>query len=149
VLGSPGPVTFLTADEREILGILQEEREWIWVTGRADTQVAPQLGGRACAELELSGLALRHRPAPGWTTHEIAGGMRPAARLAMYGYTLRRASFIGNGRRLVMPAFAASAEGLNVLDEAFHPLFPGGGVAVWMLGQEGLYPVATRFLVGD
>ena len=67
----------------------------------------------------------------------------------MYGYSLRRACFVGNGRRLLMPAFGASAEGLNVLDAAFHPLFRGGGIAVWMLGQEGLYPVATRFLAGD
>jgi metallophosphoesterase superfamily enzyme len=82
-------------------------------------------------------------------THEIAGLLRPAARFAMYGYTLRRACFAGDGRRLVMPAFDASAEGLNVLDDAFRPLFPGGGMAVWMLGQEAIYPVATRFLVGD
>ena len=45
-----------------------------------------------------------------------------------------------------MPAFGAFAGGLNVLDEAFHPLFGNGGMAVWMLGQEGLYPVATRLL---
>jgi metallophosphoesterase superfamily enzyme len=136
----------LSPDEQEILGILQEEREWTWVTGRADLEVAPQLGGGACAELELSGLNLRHRPTAGWATHEIAGAMRPAARLSMYGYTLRRACFLGNGRRLVMPALGATADGLNVLDAAFRPLFAGGGMAVWMLGQEGLYPVAPRFL---
>jgi metallophosphoesterase superfamily enzyme len=136
----------MSSGDLQILGILQEEREWIWVTGRADLEAAPQLGGRACADLELSGLTLRHRPAPGWATHEIAGAMQPAARLSMYGYTLRRACFVGNGRRLVMPAFGATADGLNVLDAAFRPLFAGGGMAVWMLGQEGLYPVAPRFL---
>ena len=34
-------------------------------------------------------------------------------------------------------------EGLHLDDAMSLP------VAVWMLGQEGLYPVATRFLVGD
>jgi metallophosphoesterase superfamily enzyme len=48
-----------------------------------------------------------------------------------------------------MPAFGAFTGGLNVLDDAFQPLFGNGGIAVWMLGQEGLYPVATRFLSGD
>jgi hypothetical protein len=38
---------------------------------------------------------------------------------------------------------------LNVLDEAFLPLFGNDGMAVWMLGQEGLYPVATRLLRED
>ena len=85
----------------------------------------------------------------GWATHEIAGAMRPAARFSMYGYDLRRACFVGNGRRLLMPAFGAAAGGVNVLDDAFRPLFPDGRMAVWMLGHEALYPVAPRFLAGD
>jgi hypothetical protein len=48
-----------------------------------------------------------------------------------------------------MPAFGAFAGGLNVLDEAFQPLFGCGGIAVWMLGQDGLYPVAPRLLSQD
>ena len=39
--------------------------------------------------------------------------------------------------------------GLNVLDAAFRPLLGDGGMAVWILGQEGLYPVATRLLAED
>jgi metallophosphoesterase superfamily enzyme len=56
---------------------------------------------------------------------------------------------VGNGRRLVMPAFGAFTGGLNILDAAFEPLFGDDGMQVWMMGQEGLYPVATRFLRGD
>ena len=48
-----------------------------------------------------------------------------------------------------MPAFGALTGGLNVLDSAFEPLFGSDGFAVWMLGAEGLYPVATRHLLGD
>jgi hypothetical protein len=48
-----------------------------------------------------------------------------------------------------MPAFGASAGGRNVLDQAFRPLFGTGGTAVWMLGEEGLYPVAARLLAPD
>src|SRR5262245_3951213 len=143
-----GAARRMAAEDLEVLRILQEDREWIWLTGNHDPDIAPELGGRACGELELSGIVLRHRPAAG-ATHEIAAHMHPAARLSMYGYSIRRACFVGNGRRLVMPAFGAFAGGLNVLDEAFRPLFGNGGMAVWMLGQEGLYPVATRFLTGD
>jgi hypothetical protein len=67
----------------------------------------------------------------------------------MYGHTLRRPCFISNGRRLVVPAFGAFTGGLNVLDEAFAPLFGNDGFSVWMLGHEGLYPVATRLLRSD
>jgi hypothetical protein len=48
-----------------------------------------------------------------------------------------------------MPAFGAFTGGLNILDTAFEPLFGWDGMAVWMLGQEGLYPVATRLLRED
>jgi len=144
-----GAALRMAAEDLEILQILQEDREWIWLTGNHDPDIPPQLGGKACGELEIAGIALRHQPAVGAVTHEIAAHMHPAARLSMYGYSIRRACFVGNGRRLVMPAFGAFAGGLNVLDDAFRPLFGNGGMAVWMLGHEGLYPVATRLLAAD
>ena len=48
-----------------------------------------------------------------------------------------------------MPACGAFTGGLNVLDDAFQPLFGNGGMGVWMLGHKGLYPVATRLLRAD
>ena len=139
----------MVPQDLEILHVLQEGREWIWIAGNHDRKISARLGGSSCDEIEMCGLMLRHHPAAGSATHEIAGHMHPAARLSMYGYSIRRPCFVANGRRLVMPAFGAFAGGLNVLDEAFEPLFGDGGIAVWMLGQEGLYPVATRFLGRD
>ncbi len=139
----------LSEDDIEILRMMQEDREWIWITGNHDPEIGARIGGRVCDELRIAGLTLRHQPLPGGVTHEIAGHMHPAARLSMYGYSIRRPCFVGNGRRMVMPAFGAFAGGLNVLDDAFHPLFGDGGIAVWMLGQEGLYPVASRLLRQD
>ena len=136
-------------DNLEMLRLIQEGREWIWITGNHDPEIGASLGGRVCGEIRLGGLVLRHQPAAGAISHEIAGHMHPAARLSMHGYSIRRPCFVGNGRRLVMPAFGAFAGGLNVLDDAFQPLFGTGGIAVWMLGAEGLYPIATRFLGGD
>jgi DNA ligase-associated metallophosphoesterase len=139
----------MPAEDLQILHIMQEDREWIWLNGNHDPEICRSLGGEVRGEFAIGGITLRHQPAAGCVTHEIAGHMHPAARLSMYGYTIRRPCFVGNGRRLVMPAFGAFAGGLNVLDDAFQPLFGNGGMAVWMLGQEGLYPVATRFLSGD
>lgn len=92
---------------------------------------------------------MRHEPGPAHTTHEIAGHLHPAAKIAVDGLVLRRPCFASNGLRLVMPAFGSYAGGLNVLDEAFAPVFDDDGMAVWLLGQEGLYPVATRLLRPD
>jgi len=139
----------LGPDDLERLSILQEDRQWIWVSGKHEQKIATRLGGRVADEIKLGGITLRHRPAIGAITPEIAGHMHPAARLLLYGTSLRRPCFVGNGRRLIMPAFGAFTGGLNVLDDAFLPLFGNGGLAVWMLGQEGLYAVATRLLCRD
>jgi DNA ligase-associated metallophosphoesterase len=137
------------ADDLERLAALQAKREWIWIAGNHDPEIAERAGGRVCATVRLAGLTLRHEPAAGGVTHEIAGHLHPAAKLSMYGTTIRRPCFVGNGRRLVMPAFGAFTGGLNVLDDAFQPLFGTGGMGVWLLGQDGLYPVATRLLSAD
>jgi DNA ligase-associated metallophosphoesterase len=139
----------MDASDLEILHMMQEDREWIWLTGNHDADIAKIFGGRVCHELKIAGITLRHQPATGCVTHEIAGHLHPAARISMHGYVIRRPCFVANGRRLVMPAFGAFTGGLNVLDDAFHPLFGNGGIAVWMLGQEGLFPVATRLLSQD
>ncbi len=139
----------IDAADLETLRILQEDREWIWVTGNHDPEIATALGGHVLDSLTVEGIALRHEPTTGAITHEIAGHFHPAARLVLHGTALRRPCFVSNGLRLIMPAFGAFTGGLNILDIAFEPLFGHDGMAVWMLGQEGLYPVATRLLRDD
>lgn len=139
----------MNPNDRETLRIMQEDCEWIWVTGNHDPEFADWLGGFVLPEIKVEGLTLRHQPLGAWTTHEIAGHLHPAARISRDGFTLRRPCFIGNGLRLVLPSFGSYTGGLNVLDKAFDPLFGSETFAVWMLGQEGLYPIATRLLRGD
>ncbi len=136
-------------DDRRALRMMQDHCEWIWVTGNHDPEIAHDMGGTVVASLEIEGITLCHEPKGCRATHEIAGHLHPAARVVMNGFTMRRPCFVGNGRRLVMPAFGAFTGGLNVLDTAFQPLFGNDGLSVWMLGQEGLYPVAARLLAED
>jgi uncharacterized protein len=148
-LHDSGAADRLHSGDREALSILQEGRAWVWVTGNHDPEIAEHLGGTVVDQIRIGGLMLRHQPFNGAATHEVAGHLHPAARLSIYGATLRRPCFVGNGRRLVLPAFGAFTGGLNVLDTAFEPLFGNDGMRVWMLGQEGVYPVATRHLIGE
>jgi uncharacterized protein len=144
-----GAAERLGSDSLAILKMLQEDRSWIWITGNHDPAIAPALGGEVCAELTCEGLTLRHEPRPGRVTHEIAGHMHPAAKISMYGHAIRRPCFVGNSRRLILPAFGAFTGGLNVLDPAFEPLFSTDGIPVFVLGEEGVYPVAARLLRDD
>lgn len=148
-LHDTGAASRMADEDIAILRMLQEDRRWIWVRGNHDSDVASILAGEVVDEVLLGGISLRHEPRMGRFTHEIAGHLHPAARLWMYGHSLRRPCFLGNGMRLILPAFGAYTGGLNVLDTAFAPLFGDDGMNVWMLGQEGVYPVATRRLRGD
>ncbi len=139
----------MDAADRETLGIIQDACDWIWITGNHDARIADVFGGTVVPQLTVEGLTLRHQPRAGAATHEIAGHLHPSARLVINGTAIRRPCFVGNGLRLVLPAFGAFTGGLNILDLAFEPLFGVDGVAVWMLGQEGLYPVAPRLLRED
>lgn len=142
-------LTRMYKDDLTILHMLQEDRTWIWVTGNHDPAIPKELGGRSIDFLQLDGLTLRHEPRLGRVTHEIAGHLHPAAKVSVYGHTVRRPCFVSNGRRLVMPAFGVFTGGLNVLDDAFAPLFGNDGINVHVLGQEGIYPVASRLLRED
>ena len=62
---------------------------------------------------------------------------------------IRRRCFATDGRRLVMPAFGAYAGGLNVLDEAFWPLFLRHQLEAWMMGRADVYPVLGSLLLPD
>ena len=148
-LHNAGAADRIGEEDLEILHLMQEDRDWLWITGNHDPVIDARLGGQVASELRLGTLDLRHEPRSSRTTHEIAGHLHPAARVSLHGHSIRRPCFVGNGRRLVLPAFGTFAGGLNVLDAAFEPLFGADGMAVWMLGQEGLYPVATRLLRGD
>ena len=139
----------MQARDREVLELIQTDRQWFWITGNHDPELPASLGGTILDELTIAGLVLRHEPFAGPVTHEIAGHLHPAAKISLYGHSIRRPSFVGNGRRLVLPAFGALTGGLNVLDDAFVPLFGLDGFSVWMMGHEGLYPVATRLLRED
>ena len=129
---------------------LQEGRDWIWLAGNHDPAIAARVRrARLLDELKIAGLDPAPRAGAG---RRHARDRRPHApgRQALHvRHTIRRPCFVGNGRRLVMPAFGAFTGGLNVLDEAFSALFGDGGMAVWMLGHDGLYPVATRALSAD
>lgn len=139
----------IAEDDLAYLRTLQVGRQWVWLTGNHDPEIPASFGGICCDQMITQGIKFRHEPSAGPTTHEIAGHLHPAAKVALQGYKIRRPCFVSNGRRLVLPAFGTYAGGLNVLDTAFDPLFGTDGIFIWMLGQEGIYPVASRQLRND
>lgn len=138
-------------DAGELAGLrrLQARRDWIWITGNHDPEISSRIGGRTCASVGLGSLILRHEPGPGTAIGEIAGHLHPVARVLLGGARLRRPCFIANAERIVLPAFGAFTGGLNVLDDAFEPLFARSAFDVHVLGRDGVYPVRRSSLSPD
>jgi DNA ligase-associated metallophosphoesterase len=137
----------LSAADRSSIAALQAGRDWIWISGNHDPALPSDLGGVVASEVAIGGIAFRHEPTG--AAGEIAGHLHPKARVSARGRSMERRCFACDGERAVMPAFGAYTGGLNILDVAFEPLFGSDGLSVWMLGREGLYPVAPRLLRED
>jgi uncharacterized protein len=135
--------------ERAEVSDLQTGRDWVWITGNHDPVITAGLGGDVATSLCLGGIILRHEPRLGDAPGEIAGHLHPAARIVLGGTGMRRPCFVGDGTRLVLPAFGAFTGGLNVLDPAFTSLFVEHGFDVHVLGQNGVYPVPRASLRAD
>ena len=130
----------MTERDRDGLRALTSGREWIWIAGNHDPAPPEGLGGVAMPELRLGSLTLRHEPAAGAAPGEIAGHLHPVARVWSASGSTRRRCFVGDGARLVLPAFGAYAGGLNIRDVAFGSLFRGE-VHAHALGRDRVYRV--------
>ena len=131
-----------TAD-RASLAALQSGREWIWVAGNHDPEAPTFADGLQCQTYRLGAITLRHEPSQDRGL-EIAGHLHPVARVAAAKGRLRRRCFLSDGARCVMPAFGAYAGGLNILDEAFAPLFTGARTIAHVLGRANVYRIGLE-----
>lgn len=128
----------LSAADRARLGAMIEAHEWLWVLGNHDPTPPAGLGGRTADAVELAGVVLRHRPEADPQGPEVAGHLHPKASVSVRGHRLSRPCFVGDRRRLVLPAFGAYTGGLDVRDPAIGGLFPEPP-AIHLLGRRRVY----------
>ncbi len=120
--------------------------DWVWVEGNHDPDPPEELGGRATHCLRIGPIVFRHEPTG--EAGEIAGHLHPAVKVKGKARSLRRRCFATDGSRLIMPAMGAFTGGLNILDEAFVPIFPDG-FSPFALGAERVYQIAWKSCVPD
>ncbi len=117
-----------------------EHTETIWITGNHDPRPPSDIGGRIASEVALGDITLRHEPsqlADG--KFEIAGHLHPGATVSQRGKRIRCKCLIGNGQRLVMPAFGSFTGALSISSEPFRKIFAANDFHVWMLGDRAIY----------
>lgn len=126
---------------------LMERRDWIWICGNHDPRPPENLGGTFCTEIIIGPLNFLHEPKHAFRYGEIAGHLHPAAKIRQRGKSVRKRCFVGDGRRIIMPAFGAFTGGLNVRDTAFDGLFDNETLDSWLLGNDAIYQIRGSKLV--
>lgn len=137
----------LAREDAERLAGLACGRDWVWVAGNHDPRPAAELGGRMVEEAALGPLVFRHQAAPGEADGEISGHYHPKASVAIAGKRLTGRCFVGDGRRLLLPAFGAYTGGLDVFDPAITRLL-APSFRVHLLGRSRVHTLAHLRLVG-
>ncbi len=131
----------LSAPDREALGAMQVRRDWIWISGNHDPALPSDLGGIVASEVAIGPIVFRHEPTG--AVGEIAGHLHPKARVATRARWLERRCFVGDGERMVMPAFGAYAGGLSIRDDAFSRIFRNAALVAHVLGDFRLHTIAA------
>jgi DNA ligase-associated metallophosphoesterase len=139
-----GPERLCSSDGQRLTA-LTSVCDWIWITGNHDADSAAVCGGRAADEVIEGPLVFRHEPVAGYAPGEICGHLHPKAGIVLKRRYIRRACFVSDGARIVMPAFGAYTGGLDVFDAAFSPMFPRGFTA-YLLGRDRIYPITDERL---
>ena len=138
--------TTLSEEDQTLLKGIMYGIDWVWIAGNHDPS-EHMLGGTCCESVVVDGINLSHEP-DAKVSAQIAGHLHPAARVKINGRSIRRACFVQDEERLIMPAYGVSTGSLNVLHEAFAPVLNRQRIKVSVLGKDRIYPVARKHLVG-
>lgn len=127
---------------------LQTNREWIWICGNHDPDAPDNLGGVSALEFGIGPLIFRHEPKSGLQNGEIAGHLHPAGKIIRRKKGVRRPCFVTDNARLIMPSFGAYTGGLNIRHKAFNGLFNESAVSAILLGNNRVFHISAKNLVG-
>ncbi len=126
------------ADLLTLKGLLAKCRDWVWITGNHDPQIAPTFGGRCAVRERAGSIDLIHRPEDG-APPLIAGHYHPKCRVRAAGRSMTGPCFLMGEQILLMPAFGAYAGGLNIRSEPIAALFGPEGARRAMIYREKLW----------
>src|ERR1700730_13123224 len=139
----------LSHHQRDWLQDMMEGREWYWVVANDHSALPEDVGGAVVHQMMLGGIKFRADAVRAPVANEIAGGLHPVAQVSHYGHLVRGRCFVTNGMRMVLPSLGNYASGINVLSSSFDPLLGQGGLFVWFISGERVYPVASAQLMED
>ena len=97
----------------------------LWIAGNHDGLTGGAWGGEVADELVVDGIIFRHQSLAHETRPEVSGHFHPKLRLNIRGRHVSRPCFVGDARRLILPAFGALTGGLAAEDPVIAANFSG------------------------
>lgn len=100
-----------------MLAALVRVADWVWITGNHDHDLADPpdgtLGGTLADELEVGGIALRHRARAGVVEPELSGHFHPKLVVKTRGRRIARPCAVRSENRMILPAFGTLTGGMD------------------------------------
>jgi hypothetical protein len=109
-------------DRAALASLCSLAKEWVWIGGNHDPEAPAFCEGERLAELEISGLTLRHEPGIVRHAPEIVGHFHPKVSVPAGGCRFSGRCFCVSDDLLIMPAFGAYAGGLSCTAPALRSL---------------------------
>lgn len=127
-------------EDRASLRAITSTIETIWISGNHDPEPPKDLGGAAAESFTIGSFLLRHVPASvPQGCCEISGHLHPGASVVQRGHRNHGKCFVGDQRRLIMPAFGTYTGALSVASRAFDGLFDEPEANVYVLGRSAIH----------
>ena len=141
-----GAAARLAAADVDRLADLVGQCDWIWIAGNHDPSPPDRWGGRVLDSLTDGALVFRHEARRG-AIGELSGHYHPKATIRTRGRRVTARCFVGDGKRLILPAFGAYTGGLDVLDPAIAGLLDRR-FHVHLAGRSRLHSLPCAALAG-
>lgn len=131
---------YIADEDRAALLQITALRNTMWITGNHDPYASESLGGESADEVILGPITLRHVPKLDLGDEfEISGHLHPGATITQRGRHIRTKCFVGDERRLILPAFGSYTGAFSISAPAFNNLFDDSKTEVFMLGQSAIH----------
>jgi uncharacterized protein len=136
----------LAKDDRARIEAMAREANFIWITNDNDTGPTG-LPGVTVPLYREGPFIFRHIATASLKPREIeiSGHFHPKASIDVRAKRVSRPCFVTDASRLILPAFGAHTDGLDVRDPTIARLFPRG-LRVFLLGQDQLFSFALEQL---
>ena len=110
----------LSTNEIDSLKILQNGRDWIWISGNHDPYISCKYGNYLNS-FSKSAISFRHIALRG-ENGEVSGHYHPKISVKLSNATVVTACFIADQNKIIMPAYGTYTGGMSVLSNEIKEL---------------------------